>query len=120
MLHGPSTEHGTDRRGNRGEGGPGTDRSAPFFRGEGDADQGEASGHEKSSADALKRACEDKLVNARRKTAPRRSSGEESHSNGKHLAPAIEVAERSAGEKQRGKHERVGFDDPLHFVDRRV
>ena len=54
------------------------------------------------------------------KAAPRGGGGENEHADREDLAAASKIAQRSAGQEQRRQRERVGFDDPLNFGQRRV
>jgi len=60
------------------------------------------------------------VSNVGRETAPGGRAREQGNTDREHLAAAVHVAERAAGEEQRGQQERVRFDDPLDVAERRV
>jgi hypothetical protein len=68
----------------------------------------------------LNRARADELVDVYSQPAAHRCNREETDTGAEHPSPAEVIAQRSAGQKQRGEEESVGLDDPLNVQDGRV
>ena len=69
----------------------------------------------KRAAQALERARCDQVPNGWRQPAPERRQREDRDAGGEHPHAAEPIAERAAGQDQRGEHQRVGVDDPLYL-----
>src|SRR5215469_10067917 len=118
MLDKPTTEHRTYCRGDRCESRPGTDRvTAPLLREIG-ADQSQAAWDEQRATYSLKTPRENQIANVVCKSAPDRGKGEKGDTGGEDVAPAVQVPQRPAREKQCCHKKRVSFHDPLDLRNR--
>ena len=83
------------------------------------ADDGERPGQEQRRADPLHHPRGDQDRGARRQAAGQRAAAEDDEPGEDDSLVAAKVADRSAGEHQRGEGEGVAVDDPLKPADAR-
>ena len=120
MLDEPSTQHGTDRGGDRREAGPRPDGAAALLLGKISADQSQAAGDQQRPADSLEASGHNQLPDVGRESAPGRGCREEHDAGGEDLAAAVQVSQRAADEEQRRQEKRVRFHHPLNVRQRRM
>ena len=79
----------------------------------GNANQRETVRYKERRADALNAARNDELADVPGNPAPCRRRGEEHHASREHLSAAIQIAYRSANQKQRGEKQGIGLNHPF-------
>src|SRR6516164_10974236 len=115
MLNEPATEHRAYRCGDRCESRPGANRATAPVLGEIGADQGQAAGDQQRPPYSLEGPGNNQMSNVGCESAPDGRQREEAYTGGKHLAPAIKVAQSPAREKQCCEKKSVSLHDPLNL-----
>src|SRR2546421_9627631 len=113
MLDQETAEKRPHRPGDRREARPCADSPASVLMMKRRADNRKTARHEQRCADSLQSSRKNQLIDIRCKAAPHRCGGEKHDSGSEYPPSAINVAERSSNQYQRGEEESITLHNPL-------
>ena len=114
MLNEPTAKNRPKSGCNCGKAGPGADGSTAFLLVKGCTDKGQASWHQKRSAQSLNRSGDYQLMNVWRHATPCRGNCKDCNADQEGAAASEQIANRTADQDERAEKQTIRLNYPLH------